>query len=581
MERVRGPPVPHKPGQTLYNWPRADEPRAAPAARYRPPGQCVSNQIDETIRMTVFHITIAILFAAILGTAISRRFHLPLELTLLVGSLGVALIPGIPPIHIDSEIIFFIFLPPILFAAAYFTSWNEFKRNIRPISFLALGLVVFTVCGMAVVIKWLVPSLTWPMAFLFGAIISPPDASAATTVTRKVGFPRRLQTILEGESLVNDATALVCYRFALAALVSGEFFLLESVGQFFLVGLGGAAVGLAVTHLILKLLLQIKDASAEALLTLITAFACYFTAESLHFSGVIATVAGGLYAGRALPRWATPETRLEAKVLWNVALLAINALVFTLIGLELPEILQGLGGLRLAQLCAWAVILTFTLIAIRFVWVFPATWLPRFLIPGLARRDPTPPVGSIVVLGWTGMRGIVSLAAALALPTIYGDGQIFAERPLIIFLAYAVILLTLIVPTITLPLLLRFLKLEDRNERQDDEVKARIAMAQAAADHIARLRVRNTYSEELLIDIHRRYQRQIDRLAPNLESNAYSSLDPLEQQSRVLMLELFESERRDPASTPFRRRVVRRDLSPARRRARPRGIRVRRNMRPL
>src|SRR6478735_6476271 len=167
--------------------------------------------------MIIFQITIVILLAAILGTVLSRKIHLPLELTLVVGSLVIALIPGVPVVELDSEVIFFVFLPPILFAAAYFTSWNEFKKNVRPISFLALGLVIFTVCGMALVVKWLVPSLTWPMAFLFGAIVSPPDASAATTVTRRPGFPRRIQAILEGESLVNDATALTCYRFALAA----------------------------------------------------------------------------------------------------------------------------------------------------------------------------------------------------------------------------------------------------------------------------------------------------------------------------------------------------------------------------
>jgi monovalent cation/hydrogen antiporter len=493
--------------------------------------------------MVVFQITIAILVAAILGTALARKFHLPLELTLLIGSLGVALIPGIPTIHIDSDIIFFVFLPPILFAAAYFTSWSEFKRNIRPISFLAFGLVVFTVCGMALTIKWLVPTLTWPMAFLFGAIISPPDASAAATVTRRVGFPRRLQTILEGESLVNDATALVCYRFALAALVSGEFHLLTSVGQFFLVALGGAAVGLAISHLMLRLLIRIRDASAEALLTLVTAFACFFIADLLHLSGVIATVVGGLYAGRTLPRWATPETRVEAKALWNVTLLAVNALVFTMIGLQLPSVLNGLEDVRLIELCKWALILTFVIIAIRFLWVFPAAWLPRILVPGLAKRDPMPRLGAVIVLGWTGMRGIVSLAAALALPAILPDGRSFSERPLIVFLAYAVILLTLIIPTITLAPLLRFLKLEDRNERQNDEVMARIAMSQAAADHIALLREKDSYGGTLLSDFESRYQRQLNRLTPNLESNAYSSLDPEEQQRRVLLLKLFELER--------------------------------------
>src|SRR4051794_33109444 len=277
--------------------------------------------------MIVYHITIAIVLAAILGTALSRRYHLPLELTLLIGSLGVALIPGIPAVHVDSDVIFFVFLPPILFAAAYFTSWSELKRNVRPISLLAFGLVVFTMCGMGLVIKWLIPTLTWPMAFLFGAIISPPDATAAATVTHKAGFPRRLQTILEGESLINDATALVCYRIALVALVSQEFHLLDSIGLLFLVGLGGVAIGFAVSHIMLRLMRYIKDASAEALLTLVTAFICYFAAELLHLSGVIATVAGGLYAGRMVPRWSRPETRVSAKALWNVVLLVMNALV--------------------------------------------------------------------------------------------------------------------------------------------------------------------------------------------------------------------------------------------------------------
>lgn len=543
--------------------------------------QLPDDKIHGMTEMIVFQITIAILLAATLGTVLSRKIHLPLELTLVLGSLGVALIPGVPTVHLDSEVIFFVFLPPILFAAAYFTSWSEFKRNIRPISFLALGLVLFTVCGMALVVKWLVPTLTWPMAFLFGAIISPPDASAATTVTRGAGFPRRLQAILEGESLINDATALVCYRFALLALVSGEFAWSASIGQFLLVGLGGALVGLATVYLMLGLLLHIRDATAEALLSLVTAFVCYFVAESLHLSGVIATVAGGLYAGRTLPRRATPETRIEAKALWNVTLLTLNALVFTLIGLQLPTVLNGLGDFRPSELCIWALVLTAAVVAIRFLWVFPASWLPRTLISGLAKRDPMPPVGAIIVLGWTGMRGIVSLATALALPVTLANGEVFMERPLIIFLAYAVILLTLILPTITLPTLLRFLKLEDRDERQDDEIKARIAMARAASGHLSRLRQGNTYNDTVVSEVAGRYQRQLDRMVPNLQSNAYSFINPSDQQSRSLMLELFESERHvlhelrsrgELYDEVYHRLSDELDLD---------ALRVRRNMRPL
>jgi CPA1 family monovalent cation:H+ antiporter len=217
--------------------------------------------------------------------------------------------------------------------------------------------------------------------------------------------------------------------------------------------------------------------------------------------------------------------------------------VFTLIGLQLPAIVQDLGDQPLAQLLVWAAILTAAVIAIRFMWVFPATWLPRRLVPGLSKRDPMPPVGAIVVLGWTGMRGIVSLAAALALPLTLADGKPFAERPLLIFLTYGVLLLTLVIPTVTLPPLLRFLKLEDRDERKDDEVKARIAMSRVAAGRVAQLSGRKSFNDELLGDLGRRYQRQIDRLAPNLESMPYSALDPLEQQRRALLLELLESER--------------------------------------
>lgn len=531
--------------------------------------------------MIVFQLTILILFAAILGTALSQRFHLPLELTLLVGSLVIALIPGVPALHLKSEVIFYILLPPILFAAAYFTSWNEFKRNLRPISFLAFGLVIFTVCGMAVVIKWLAPSLTWPMAFLFGAIVSPPDASAAAPVIRKARLPRRLLGVLEGESLVNDATALVCYRFALAALASGEFHIGASVGQLLLVAIGGVAVGLAVTHVLLRVLLRIGDTSSEALLTLITAFVCYFVAESLHLSGVIATVAGGLYAGRALPRWASPETRVEARALWNVVLMAVNALVFTMIGLQLPAIIHELGDVNYATLSLWALILTAAIIAIRFIWVFPATWLPRAVVPGLAKRDPMPPMSVIVVMGWVGMRGIVSLAAALAIPDTLPDGSSFAERPLIIFLSYAVILLTLVIPTVTLPGLLRLLKIEDPNEREDDEAKARVEMARAATERIAALRELCSFGESLVGDLLASYQRQIERLAPNLEDNAYSVLDPTDQQRRKILLELFESERQtlhelrsrgDLYDDVYHRLSDELDLE---------ALRVRRNMRPM
>ena len=218
-------------------------------------------------------------------------------------------------------------------------------------------------------------------------------------------------------------------------------------------------------------------------------------------------------------------------------------MVFTLIGLQLPSVLKGLDRFLPSDLCRWGLILTFAVIAIRFLWVFPASWLPRRIFPGLAKRDPMPSMAALIVLGWTGMRGIVSLATALALPGTLANGEAFSERPLIIFLAYVVILLTLIIPTITLPILLRFLPLQDRDESLEDEVKARISMARAALGHLSRLSSEDRVEESLLAEISGRYQRQLDRIIPNLESSPYSSIDPSEQRSRLLLLEVLESER--------------------------------------
>jgi Na+/H+ antiporter len=531
--------------------------------------------------MPIVEAVLALIAACVGFALLARRWNLPYAVILVLGGMALAFIPGLPTVVLDPQLALAFFLPPLLQASAWRTDWRAFRANLRPILLLAVGCVLFTTLAIAFVAKLLVPGMPWAAAIALGAIVAPPDAVAASAVLKRLPIPRRVVIILEGESLVNDATALVCYRFALAALLSGEFHLTASVGHFLLLALGGVVVGLTIAHVALRLLVLIQDASAEALLTLITSFACYFAAESLHVSGVIATVAGGLYAGRTLPRWATPETRVEARALWNVTLLAVNALVFTMIGLQLPVILHGLGDLRLAELCRWAVILTCALVAIRFVWVFPATWLPRVLVPGLAKRDPMPSVGVIVVMGWTGMRGVVSLAAALTLPVTLADGSAFAERPLIIFLAYAVILLTLVIPTLTLPVLLRFLNLKDPQERHDEEARARVAMAQAAADRVAQLRESKPHCETWLSELDSGYKRQLKRLAPNLESNAHSLLDPEDQKRRHLQLELFESERGilhdlrsrgDLYDDVYHRLGDELDLE---------ALRVRRNMRPM
>ena len=298
--------------------------------------------------MQLIEATLLLLFLTTITVPWARRIGLPIEILLVIGSLILSLIPGLPPLMLNPEVVFMLFLPPILFAAAYFTSWRDFKRNRRPIFLLSFGLVLFTTTLVAIAVRSLGLGVSWPAAFLLGAIVSPPDASAATAIVRKLGLPRRLVTIIEGESLVNDATALVAFRFALAAIATGSFSFGDAAWQFVLVAVGGGVVGLAVAVGGIFIVRRLNNSTAETTLTLVTSFAAYIFAERLGFSGVISTVVGGLYYGRRLPAVTSAQTHLEAEATWNTLLFIINGLVFTLIGLQMPAVMRGLDGLLLA-----------------------------------------------------------------------------------------------------------------------------------------------------------------------------------------------------------------------------------------
>ena len=498
--------------------------------------------------MQLIEATLLLLFLTTIAVPWARRTGLPTEILLVLGSLALSLLPGLPSFALNPNVVFTLFLPPILFAAAYFTSWRDFKQNRRPIFLLAFGLVLFTATLVAVAVRALGLGVPWPVAFLLGAIVSPPDASAATAIIRKLGVPRRLVTIIEGESLVNDATALVAYRFALAAIATGSFSFGEAALRFMVVAAGGAASGLLVAMASIFIVRRLKDSTAETTLTLITSFAAYIVAEHLGFSGVVSTVVGGLYYGYRLPAVTSAQTHIEAEASWNTVLFILNGLVFTLIGLQLPAVMSGLEGYSWQQLAFCGATIALVVIAVRFIWMFPATYLPRKLFPSIARKDPMPSWGVVTALSWTGMRGIVSLAAALSIPLTLPSGEEFPFRNLLIFLTYVVILVTLLIPAITLPSLMRWLGIEDGGENRRDEAVARLALHGAGLREVDSLRRLSQFPADLLQNTARRYERRIQTLQSNLEPAAFSPLFDEDQTLRQLTRRLLEAEREELAS---------------------------------
>ena len=422
---------------------------------------------------------------------VARRTWVPYPIFLVLAGLGIGLIPGLPRIELKPEVVFIVFLPPILTSAAFFIPVRDIQANLRPILLLSLGLVLFTVLGLGFALHAMVPSIPLAAAFAFGAMVAPTDAIAATSVAEKLGLPQRIVTVLEGEGLVNDASGLISLRTALAALTGG--FSLWSAGlEFVWVVLGGALVGLLLGWVLNRLLTRLDDTPVEVLLTFVSSFAAYLTAERLHVSGVLACVMLGLFSGRASARTMSSRTRVQAGAVWEVVIFLLNGLAFILIGLQLPAVLEGLGRYALFELIFKGLQLGLLAILLRFVWVFPATYLPRMLSRAVRERDPVPSWKFPVVISWAGMRGIVSLAAALALP------ENFPERNLVLFLTFCVILVTLVGQGLTLPWLVSRLKLELDNTLEREEAWARFAAAQSGLARLEQLETEDwTHAEQL------------------------------------------------------------------------------------
>ena len=430
--------------------------------------------------MALLELLLLLLLSSVALGWIARHFKFPYPIALVAGGAVLGLVPNLPQYAFDPQLILVAVLPPILYQAALLTSWTDFKANVRPIGLLAIGLVAVTTLAVGAALKMMVPEVPWAAAFVLGAIVSPPDAVAATAILSRLNMPRRIVTILEGESLVNDASGLVLYKFAVAAVLTGAFSLFDATLQFALVSAGGIAMGIALAFVYIAVHRRLGDPFIEVLTVLTIPYTAYLAAEAVHVSGVLAVVAAGLVRGRYAPEIVSSEMRIMARPVWNVLVFLLNSLVFMLIGLQMPGVVEHLGQYPPAQLAAIGAVVTVVAVGVRFAWVFPAAYLPHWFSRYLRKREPRPRTSELAIIGWCGMRGIVSLAAALALPLTLPGGSPFPHRDLIIFLTFVVIAATLVGQGLTLTPLIRWLRVGASWSLHDEQLRVRAAMSAAA-----------------------------------------------------------------------------------------------------
>ena len=428
---------------------------------------------------------------------VAERVRFPFPILLVIAGLFIALFPGLPEVKLDPELVFLIFLPPLLFSAAWNFPWEDFRSNFLPILLLAVGLVFATIVCVAYAAHALIPGMGLAAGFVLGAIVSPPDAVAATVVLKNLRVPKRLSAILEGESLVNDASGLVAYQFAVAALVTGSFSLADAGLDFVWMSVGGAFFGLLTGMGAAQLHRHLENPAVEVTLTILTPYIAYLPAEKFGFSGVLAVVAAGLYVGHRSWEALGPESRLQRETIWRLLDFLLNSVIFILIGLQFPSIVDGLK-IPVEQMIFIGAAISFVVIAVRFLWVFPMASLERYFF----RRGDKDylSLGGLVVVSWAGMRGVVSLAAALALPLTTSSGEALPHRHIILFLTFCVIFVTLVLQGFSLPWLVRRLKVEQTDSDFQNEGEARIVILEELIfriDGFIKIEEKQEYRESL------------------------------------------------------------------------------------
>ena len=465
--------------------------------------------------------TIVLLFGLVaVLVVVAHKLALPYPIVLVVAGLGISFIPHLPDVTLKPDIVFYFFLPALIYPAAFQTSWRDFRDNLRSILLLAIGLVLATMVVIAWVAHSLVPAMPWAAAFALGAIVSPTDAVAATAVIRRMSAPHRVEVVVEGESLVNDATALVALQFAVLALTSGHFSLGAATGQFFFVAAGGIAFGLLVGVAIRWIHQQLDDPPVQITISLLSPFIEYLGAERLHVSGVLAVVAGGIFIGWHTPFIVTARYRLQAFAFWDMIVFLLNGFVFIIIGLQLPGILRELHGEPLVRLMRDAVLVSVASIVVRLIWVFPGTYLPRLFSKRIRHREGLADWRNVAVVGWAGMRGVISLAAAFALPFTLADGRPFPTRNYILFFTFAVIFSTLVLQGLTLPWVIRIFCVRDDGGVDDEERSARVEANRAALKFIEERTRDGKISRSVIERLRAEYEDRLEQLRVDAETPA-------------------------------------------------------------
>jgi CPA1 family monovalent cation:H+ antiporter len=466
---------------------------------------------------------------------VSAKGRVPASVLLVCGGLLLGFVPGLPHVELAPDLVLVAILPPLLYSSAFFTGLRDLRANLRPISLLAVGLVAATTCGVAIVAHALIDGMTWGSAFVLGAILSPTDALAASEVARRLDLPRRLVSILEGESLVNDGMALVLYKTAVTAAIAGTFSLWDASWHLVVNVVGGIAVGLGVAYLVRQVRKRVDDPPTEVAIALLSGYLAYLPAVALGVSGVLAAVTIGVYMGWYTPELTNVQTRLSGNAFWEILVFLVNALLFALIGLQLHSIASRLP--ITAALLGEAAVITVVVVVIRFVWVPIFTYLPRYLFRSIRERDPYPPWQAPVVIAWAGVRGAVSLAAALALPIAV------PERDRIVFISFVVILASLLGPVLTLPALVRALGIEGDDSAAREDAKARIKAAEAALARIEEIAEEGWANEDSLERARGQYRFRTNRFRARYDGVDDDGVEDRSARYQRLRRELLDAER--------------------------------------
>ncbi|HTV97273.1 MAG TPA: Na+/H+ antiporter [Steroidobacteraceae bacterium] len=472
-----------------------------------------------TIQLLVV-LLVVIAAVAVLAT----RLKIPPAILLVLTGVALALVPGLPAVRLAPEFVLLIILPPLVYSSAVAMSWREFRFNLRPISLLAIGCVLFTTFAAAAVTHWLL-GFSWPAGFVLGAIVSPPDPVAPLSIARRMQLPRRLLVILEGEGLANDASALIIYRLALAAVGASAFSFSRAAGMFAAILCGEVLWGMAVGWLMLRLRRWVNDSRVEIALSILTPFAAFWPPQHLGGSGVLATVTAGLYISWNGLRLISAPTRLQGVFFWDLLMYLIEGFVFLITGLQARTLVAGIHGGSFADLVRSAAIVCAAVIIARFTWMFPATYLPRWLIPSVARADPAPPWQWPFALAFTGVRGIVSLAAALAIPLTAENGALFPNRDRILFITFSVILVTLVGQGLMLPAVIRALGLAHAGRREQqsgrvEELAGRRQAIESALRRLEELAAERSLTEDVAGALRSRYRDRLRQVEFRADSDA-------------------------------------------------------------